>query len=263
MNQLLHYLYNCNKKKVWILYLGFITVSFILFSYMVGSSKRILPVKQETTLILFTVLIVMAVFSIFLLTISSFKKMINNSMIRYTAIPAKKYLYANIVFCTLMLILLAVISLIFLELFSWYLSEFLKVEDIEKPIGNLHSYGLAHHFFSIFLWIVELTSLLTSIIFISVIIKIFNVKHGMRKILFLVFFVIFAVIYGMLMDFVAKIGSSILSIKYVGLMNKEGYFDTSFYPGDGLNIFSLCFEGLLIFLLVSMTAYIIDKKLEV
>ncbi|WP_459500971.1 ABC transporter permease [Bacillus sp. C1] len=263
MNQLLGYVYKCNKKKLCVLYVSFITVSLTLFFYMSGSAKRTFSMKQETTLILFTILIIMAIFSIFLLTISSFKKIINNSMIRYTAISAKKYLYANIIFFLLMLVVLAIMSLVFLELFSSYISEVLKAGDIEGPIKNLHSYGLAHYFFSIFLWAVDLTCLLTLVLLINVIIKWFNVKPGIGKILFFVFFVVFAMIYGELIDLVGKIGSSILSIRYVELMNSEGYFETSFYPGDGLNIFSLCFEGLLTFVLILLIAYIIDKKLEI
>ncbi|MFJ8527250.1 ABC transporter permease [Bacillus sp. NPDC094106] len=263
MRQLLHYLYNCNKKKIWVLYTGFITVSLILFFYMTGSSKRTLLDKQETTLILFTLLIAITTFSLFLLTMSSFRKITVNSIIRYTAISAKRYLYANVIFFILMFSLIFVTSIIFLYFFSFYISEVQKVGLIQQLIKNLYSYGMIHHFFSMFLWLVDLVNLLVMLIFISVIIKAFRVKPGIGKILFVFAFLVSAGIYGFSLDIVEKMGNSIIFIKYAGVTNERGYFDTSFYPYDGLNVFSLCYECLLTFVLVSITSYIIDKKLEV
>ena len=118
MSQLLHYLYNCNKKKIWIIYVGFITISLILLFNFMGSAKRMTPMKQNVILVLFIILFTVTVFSIGLIAVSSFRRMLKNSMIRYTAIPAKKYIYANLLFFTIMVILLSLIALGFVHFFS-------------------------------------------------------------------------------------------------------------------------------------------------
>ena len=77
MSQLLHYLYNCNKKKIWIIYVGFITISLILLFNFMGSAKRMTPMKQNVILVLFIILFTVTVFSIGLIAVSSFRRMLS------------------------------------------------------------------------------------------------------------------------------------------------------------------------------------------
>ncbi len=56
MSSLLRYLYNCNKKKIWIIYFGFITISLILLFNMKGSSGIRGSNRQDITLIIFILL---------------------------------------------------------------------------------------------------------------------------------------------------------------------------------------------------------------
>ncbi|MEH6979844.1 ABC transporter permease, partial [Bacillus pseudomycoides] len=81
--------------------------------------------------------------------------------------------------------------------------------------------------------------------------------------LFIFFFVVFGGIQFFITNMLAKIDRYVFSVKNVGFIDKNGFFETSFYFNDGSNISYLSFSLLLIFLLVLITGRIIDKKLEV
>ena len=53
MSQLFHYLYNCNKRKIAIIYFGFITVSLILLFNMKGVSGVRISGRQDIIIIIF------------------------------------------------------------------------------------------------------------------------------------------------------------------------------------------------------------------
>ncbi|MDM5153985.1 ABC transporter permease [Bacillus sp. DX1.1] len=262
MSQLLRYLYNCNRKKIWVIYFGFITISLILLFNMKGSSRTMIPNRQEIILIIFIILFCITVFSIFLLALSSFRNMLKGSMIRYTAIPSEKYIYANLLFFIIMFILLSLISIAFLHFLSLNIYEKKTSGEIQQAINSLYNYGLFHHLFSIFLWLVDLINTLVSLYFLIVFIKLFNIKPSLSKVLFIFFFFIFSGIQLAVTNILEKIDRYIFSVKDAGFINKNGFFETSFYFSDTSNITYLCFSLLLTFLLVLMTSHIIDKKLE-
>ncbi|MGG2093037.1 ABC transporter permease [Bacillus sp. S13(2024)] len=263
MNQLLHYLYNCNKKKIWIIYTGFITISLILLFNFMGSFKHMTPIKQNIILVLFILLFTITVFSIGLIAVSSFRRMLKNSMIRYTAVPSKKYLYANLLFFTLMFILLSLIGLGFVHFFSLNIYEKNTNGEIQRAMHHLYNYGIFHHFFSIFLWIIDLTSLLASIYFIIAVIKLFNVNSLLSKVLFIFFFFLFGGIQLFTTTLLEKIDRYVFYTKNVGFIDKNGFFETSFYVNEGASISYVCFILLSTFLFIFITSYIIDKKLEI
>lgn len=98
--------------------------------------------------------------------------------------------------------------------------------------------------------------------FLIVFIKLFNIKPSLSKVLFIFFFFIFSGIQLAVTNILEKIDRYIFSVKDAGFINKNGFFETSFYFSDTSNITYLCFSLLLTFLLVLMTSHIIDKKLE-
>ncbi|MCM3734758.1 ABC transporter permease [Bacillus cytotoxicus] len=263
MNPLLHYLYNCNKKKIWMIYLGFITISLILLFNFMGSAKHMTPMKQNVILVLFILLFTITVFSIGLIAVSSFRKMLKNSMIRYTAIPAKNYIYANLLFFTLLVILLSLIGLGFVHFFSLDIYGKNTNGEMQRAMQYFYKFGLLHHFFSIFLWIIDLTSILTSIYLIITIIKLFNVNSVLSKILFIFFFVFLGGIQFFITILLEKVDRYIFSTKHIGFIDKNGFFETSFYMNEGASISYVCFTLLSTFLFIFIASYIIDKKLEV
>ncbi|MEH7649533.1 ABC transporter permease, partial [Bacillus toyonensis] len=52
MSQLFRYLFNCNKKKIAIIYFGFITISLILFFNMKGISGVRISGRQDIIIII-------------------------------------------------------------------------------------------------------------------------------------------------------------------------------------------------------------------
>ncbi|PEK69230.1 ABC transporter permease [Bacillus pseudomycoides] len=263
MSSLLRYLYNCNKKKVWIIYFGFITISLILLFNMKGASGIRVSNRQDIALIIFIFLFCMTAFSIFLLAISSFRKIVRGSMIQYVAITSKKYIYANLLFFIIMFTLLSLIGIAFLHLLSINIYENKANGGVQQAINRLYNYGLLHHLFSIFLWIIDLVSTLVSLYFIIIVVKLFNVKSSLNKMLFIIFFVVFGGIQFVITNMLDKINIYVFSIKNVGVIDKNGFFETSFYFNDASNISYLIFSLLLTFLLMVITSHIIDKKLEV
>lgn len=263
MNPLLHYLYNCNKKKIWAIYVGFITISLILLFNFMGSAKHMTPTKQDIILVLFILLFSITVFSISLIVILSFRRMLKNSMIRYTAIPTKKYICANLLFFTIMFILLSVIALGFVHFFSLDIYGKNTNGEFQRAIQYFYKFGLLHHFFSIFLLIIDLTNFLASVYFIIVIIKLFKVNSVLNKVLFFFFFVILGWAQFSITEFLQKIDKHAFYTKSIRLMDKNGFFETSFYFNEGSSISYVCFTLLSTVLFIFITSYVIDKKLEV
>ncbi|PCN46130.1 ABC transporter permease [Brevibacillus laterosporus] len=168
MNPLFRYLFMCNRKKIAVLYFGFITISLLL---------SFLKVKDTT-------LLCIAAFSILLIALSSFNKTINNSMIRYTDISAQRNIYANLFFFTSMFIFLLVIGLIFLN----------------------YDHGIFQHVLAVFLWGTDFMSILVTCYFIIVITKLIPIKSLMSKIIsFIIFFAIFLIIQKYLMDVLSNV----------------------------------------------------------
>ncbi|WP_020061876.1 hypothetical protein [Bacillus sp. 123MFChir2] len=263
MNQLLHYLYNCNKKKIWIIYVGFITLSLILLFNFMGSSKHMTPTKQNVILVLFILLFSITVFSISLIAALSFRRMLKNSMIRYTAIPAKKYICANLLFFTIMIVLLSLIALGFVHFFSLDIYGKNKNGEIQQALQYFYKFGLFHHFFSIFLWIIDLTSCLASIYIIIAVIKLFNVNSLLSKVLFIFFFLLLAGIQFFITTLLEKVNRYVFFTKNIKFIDKNGFFETSFYVNEGASISYICFTLLSTVLFIFITSYIIDKKLEI
>ena len=263
MNQLLHYLYNCNKKKVWIIYVGFITISLILLFNFMGSAKHMTPMKQNVILVLFIFLFTITVFSIGLIAVSSFRRMLKNSMIRYTAIPAKKYIYANLLFFTIMVVLLSLIALGFVHFFSLDIYGKNTNGEIQRAMQYFYKFGLLHHFFSIFLWIIDLTNFLVSIYIVIVIIKLFNVNSLLSKVLFIFFFLLLGGIQFFIITLLEKVDRYVFSTQHIRCIDKNGFFETSFYMNEGASISYVCFTLLATFFFIFIASYIVDKKLEV
>ncbi|EEL51535.1 ABC transporter permease protein [Bacillus cereus Rock3-44] len=184
-------------------------------------------------------------------------------MIRYAAISSRKYIYAHLLLFVIMFTLLSVIGIIFLHLLSINIYENKANGEVQQAINSLYNYGLFHHLFSIFLWNIDLVNTLVSLYFIIVVVKLFNLKSSLKKMLFIIFFVVFGGIQFVITNMLDKINGYIFSIKNVGVIDKNGFFETSFYFSDASNISYLIFSLLSIFLLVVITSHIIDKKLEV
>ncbi|HEK9100317.1 TPA: ABC transporter permease [Bacillus pseudomycoides] len=263
MSQTLRYLYNCNKKKIWLIYFGFITISLILLFNIKGCTGERLSIRQDIALIVFTLLFCIVTFSIFLLAISSFRRVVRGAMIRYVAIPSRKYIYAHLLLFVIMFTLLSVIGIIFLHLLSINIYENKANGELKQAINSLYNYGFLHHLFSIFLWNIDLVSTLVSLYFLIIVVKLFNLKSALNKMLFIILFIVFGGVQFVITNMLDKINGYIFSIKNVGVIDKNGFFKTSFYFSDASNISYLIFSVLSIFLLVVITSYIIDKKLEV
>ncbi|MBY0596401.1 hypothetical protein [Bacillus bingmayongensis] len=264
MNPLFRYLFKCNRKKIAVFYFGFITISLLLLFNMIGLSWVTDALTKDITLGIFILIIGSTAFLLLLMALPSFNKMLKNSMIRYTAISAPKYIYANLLFFTLMFILLLVIGLIFLYYFSQSAYEGKGMGDFQQEFHKLYEYGIVHHVLAVFLWGIDFISILVSCYFIMVITKLIPIKSSMSKmIVFIIFFAIFSTIQTLVMDILSKLEKYVITIKSTGFIDRNGFIDTSLYPSEGFTILDLCFTCLFIIVLVAITGRIIDKKLEI
>ncbi|PGH87441.1 ABC transporter permease [Bacillus thuringiensis] len=276
MNPLFLYLYKCNRKKIAVFYSGFIIISLLLLFSTIGLSRVLPPFLKDLVLLIYLIIIGIAAFLLLLIALPSFNKILKNSMIRYTAIPTQKYIYTNLLFFTLMFIILLGIGLIF----SYYFSQSLydgKVigynpslyggevtGEFRQEYHKLYSYGIFQHIFAFLLWGIDFMSILISCYFIIAIIRLFPVKSWMSKIiLFIIFVAIFSTIQTIVMNVLSKLEKYAVTIKSSGFIDKNDFFDTSFYPIEDFTILGLCFTCLLIIVLVAITGRIINKKLEI
>ncbi|MBJ8006049.1 ABC transporter permease [Bacillus cereus] len=263
MSQLFRYLFNCNKKKIAIIYFGFITISLILFFNMKGISGVRISGKQDIIIIIFLIVLSVSGFSLLLTGISSFRKMLKSSMIRYTAISSQKYICANILFFALLFIILLGIGIIFLYYFSLPIYKGKTDLGVQQAIHSLYDYGILHHILSIFLWGLDFMNMLASVYFLIVIIKLFNVKSSVSKVAFMVLFIVMSAFYGGITYVFQQIEQYVFAINNIGFVDQHGYLNTSFYSGEGITVLNLCFNILLLAVLIVVTGRIIDKKLEV
>ncbi|MCC2327087.1 ABC transporter permease [Bacillus wiedmannii] len=264
MNPLFRYLFNCNRKKIAVFYFGFITISLLLLFNMMGLSKVTNQLTKDITLGIFISIIGGTAFLLILIALPSFNKMLKNTMIRYTAISGKKYIYANLFFFTLMFILLLVIGLIFLYYFSQSTYGGNVVGGYQQDFHKLYAYGILHHILSVFLWGIDFMSILISCYFIMVITRLIPIKSSMSKmVISIIFFALFLTIQTLVLDVLSKLEKYVITIKSTGFIDKNGFIDTSLYPSEGFTILDVCFTCLFIIALTAITGRIIDKKLEI
>ncbi|QEL82799.1 ABC transporter permease (plasmid) [Bacillus sp. JAS24-2] len=276
MNPLFIYFYRCNRKKIAVFYSGFIIISLLLLFSTIGLSGVLSPFIKDLVLLIYLIIIGVAAFSLLFIALPSFNKTLKNSMIRYTAIPTHIYIYMHLFFFTLMFIILLGIGLIFSYYFSqsFYDGKVIGYDpslyggeiigEFRQEFRKLYSYGIFQHIFAFILWGIDFMSVLISCYFITAIIKLFPVKSSMNKIiLFVIFVAIFSTIQIIVMNVLSKLEKYAVTIKSSGFMDKNDFFDTSFYPIEDFTIFGLCFTYLLIIALVTITGRIIDKKLEI
>ncbi|HEB2441882.1 ABC transporter permease [Bacillus thuringiensis] len=264
MNPLFRYLFNCNRKKIVVFYFGFIIISLLLLFNMMGLLKLTNQLTKDITLGIFISIIGSIAFLLILIALPSFNKMLKNTMIRYTAISGKKYIYANLFFFTLMFILLLVIGLIFLYYFSQSTYGGKVVGGYQQEFHELYAYGFLHHILSVLLWGIDFMSILISCYFIMVITKLIPIKSSMSKmVLSVIFFALFLTIQTFVLDVLSKLEKYVITIKSIGFIDKNGFIDTSLYPSEGFTILDVCFTCIFIIVLAAITGRIIDKKLEI
>ncbi|WP_306008559.1 ABC transporter permease [Bacillus sp. MMSF_3353] len=264
MNSLFRYLFNCNRKKIAVFYFGFITISLLLLFNMMGLSKVTNQLTKDITLGIFISIIGSTAFLLILIALPSFNKMLKNTMIRYTAISGKKYIYANLFFFTLMFILFLVIGLIFLYYFSQSTYGGKVVGGYQQEFHELYAYGFLHHILSVLLWGIDFMSILISCYFIMVITKLIPIKSSKSKmVLSVIFFALFLTIQTVVLDLLSKLEKYVIPIKSTEFIDKNGFIDTSLYPSEGFTILDVCFTCLFIIVLAAITGRIIDKKLEI
>ncbi|MBU5220623.1 ABC transporter permease [Bacillus albus] len=264
MNPLFRYLFNCNRKKIAVFYFGFITISLLLLFNMMGISKVTNQLTKDITLGIFISIIGSTAFLLILIALPSFNKMLKNTMIRYTAISGKKYIYANLFFFTLMFILLLVIGLIFLYYFSQSTYGGKVGGGYQQEFHELYAYGFIHHILSVLLWGIDFMSILISCYFIMVITKLIPIKSSKGKmVLSVIFFALFLTIQTFVLDLLSKLEKYVIPIKSTGFIDKNGFIDTSLYPSEGFTILDVCFTCLFIIVLAAITGRMIDKKLEI
>lgn len=264
MNPLFRYLFNCNRKKIAVFYFGFITISLLLLFNMMGLSEVTNQLTKDITLGIFISIIGSTAFLLILIALPSFNKMLKNTMIRYTAISGKKYIYANLFFFTLMFILFLVIGLIFLYYFSQSTYGGKVVGGYQQEFHELYAYGFLQHILSVLLWGIDFMSILISCYFIMVITKLIPIKSSKSKmVLSVIFFALFLTIQTVVLDLLSKLEKYVITIKSTEFIDKNGFIDTSLYPSEGFTILDVCFTCLFIIVLAAITGRIIDKKLEI
>ena len=189
MSQLFRYLYNCNKRKIAIIYFGFITVSFILLFNMKGVSGVRISGRQDIIIIIFFIVLGINGFAILLTGISSFRKMLKTLCYVILLFQQKVYMCKYFILCTTLYDFTRNRNHFSILFFFKYLQWKTNL-GIQQAIHSLYNYGILHHILSIFLWGLDFLNMLVSIYFIIVIVKLFNVKSSMNKVACLVLFVI-------------------------------------------------------------------------
>ncbi|MBE7118715.1 ABC transporter permease [Bacillus cereus] len=264
MKASLTYMYNANKKQIFILLLSYIFIVAVAFVSMGNYLKQESGEVRQMIIIalVFLVYIIFAVL-IFLQAISAFGKMTESTLFRLTPISGKKIVLAILSYAAISLIVFEVIGTIFLysismkvikgtELYGMLFTESTLTLDILKT------------FFSSVLYVFNLSSILLFLLFIVASVKMFSLKKKKMEytivfFLFLLVTKVISVIYGMLGG-LAPTSSFITKLVHI---DESSDVNVLLYPEKLMNLYSICFFIGIFILLVYITGRIIDKKLEV
>ncbi|KAA0767014.1 ABC transporter permease [Bacillus sp. AR2-1] len=264
MKASLIYMYNANKKQIFISLLSFIFIVAVAFVSM-GNYIKQESGEVRQMIIIALVFLVYMIFAavVFLQAISAFGKMTENTLFRLTPISGKKIVLAILSYAAISLMCFEVIGTIFVysismkvikgtELYGMLFTESTIELDIVKQV------------FSSVLYVFNLSSILLVLLFIVSGVKVFSLKK--KKMEYVIIFFLFLLVtkaINMIYEMLGRLAPTSTFIRKLVYIDESVDINLILYPESLMNLYSIAFSIGIFVLLVYITGRIIDKKLEV
>ncbi|OSX96058.1 hypothetical protein S3E15_02536 [Bacillus mycoides] len=264
MKASLIYMYNANKKQIFISLLSFIFIVAVAFVSMGNYIKQESGEVRQMIIIalVFLVYMIFAVL-VFLQAISAFRKMTESTLFRLTPVSAKKIVLAILSYAVISLMCFEVIGTMFVYSIS------MKVIKGTELYGMLFTEStieldIVKQLFSSVLYVFNLSSILLVLLFTVSSVKVFSLKKKKMEyvIIFFLFLLVTKVI-NMIYEMLGRLAPTSTFIRKLVCIDESMDINLILYPESLMNLYSIAFSIGIFVLLVYITGRIIDKKLEV
>ncbi|HFK1456269.1 TPA: ABC transporter permease [Bacillus cereus] len=264
MKASLIYMYNANKKQIFISLLSFIFIVAVAFVSMGNYIKQESgEVRQMITIALvFLVYLIFAVL-VFLQAMSAFGKMTESKLFRLTPISGKKIVLAILSYAAISLMCFELIGAMFFYGISMKVIKGTELHELLFTESTL-TLDMVKQLFSSVLYVFNLSSILLVLLFIVAGVKIFSLKKKKMKyvIIFFLFLLVTKVI-NLIYEMLGRLAPIPNFIKKIVYIDETMDMNLILYPENFINLYSIAFSIGIFVLLVYITGRIIDKKLEV
>ncbi|WP_342718667.1 ABC transporter permease [Bacillus paramycoides] len=264
MKASLIYMYNANKKQIFISLLSFIFIVAVAFVSMGNYIKQESgEVRQMITIALvFLVYLIFAVL-VFLQAMSAFGKMTESKLFRLTPISGKKIVLAILSYAAISFMCFEVIGTMFVYSISMKVIKGTELYEMLFTESTIEL-DIVKQLFSSVLYVFNLSSILLVLLFTVAGVKVFSLKKKKMEyvIIFFLFLLVTKVI-NLIYEMLGRLAPTPTFIKKSVYIDESVDINLILYPESLMNLYSIAFSISIFVLLVYITGRIIDKKLEV
>ncbi|MED2040517.1 ABC transporter permease [Bacillus wiedmannii] len=264
MKASLIYMYNANKKQIFISLLSFIFIAAVAFVSMGNYIKQESGEVRQMIIValVFLVYIIFAVL-VFLQAMSAFGKMTESTLFRLTPISGKKIVLAILSYAAISLMCFEVIGTMFFYSISMKVIKGTELYGLLFTESTL-TLDIVKQLFSSVLYVFNLSSVLLVLLFTVAGVKVFSLKKKKMEyvIIFFLFLLVTKVI-NMIYEMLGGLAPTPAFITKLVYIDDSSEANVLLYPEKLMNLYSLSFSIGIFILLVYITGRIIDKKLEV
>lgn len=256
---LLRYMWNDNKRKYIVSFLIFILIIGILFAQMNMKLTSVTSTKQLVLFMSIFTLYICGIIISFIQVISIFPKLLRNSLVRLSTISGKQLVMGMIFLLTAVMFIWDVIGT---SIFYISLQFAIPSSELFTNLRELADITITDHVLSSVIEMIKIQSIMIQILFLIVVMKIFTRKKKIQVMLIIVSFLILNTVLKGIYVALGKLTPSSTFIKKIIYSSGDG-LDIGMYAGSNINIYNMGFACLVCIVGIYLTAYIIDKKLEV
>ncbi|ABS21405.1 hypothetical protein ACRS6Y_02435 [Bacillus cytotoxicus] len=258
MSGLLHYMWNCNRKRFII---SFCILIFIMAILCVQMNVQLSGTSDKKQLELFFVIVILYIFSLFLSfiqTVATFSKLLKNPLIRLSGVSGWKIVWGIVLFLFAVMIVWEVVADCLLYILgilaipgSTLFQLLTEIKDMTRMEWLLNS----------LIEMLKVESIMVQILFLIVLMK-WLIKKRKLQFLFIIvsFFILNAIFKGIYVG-LGKVTTAYEFTKKVMYLSGEG-LEIGMYAGTTINIYNVSFACIISVACMYATAYIIDNKLE-
>ncbi|HDR7792303.1 TPA: ABC transporter permease [Bacillus luti] len=260
MKSVLSYLWNVNKKKYIVTFLIFALIEAVLFSQMIVKKSDTAVLKQEAIFAFIMCIFLFYVLYMFLQTMKSYSRLLTNPMLRVTAIPGKHYVFSMLIFSFIaMAIWYGVCGILF---YVSYVLAF-PMTSVYVEAKEVVQVGVINNFIYAISDLLELLFVVLQILLVVTLVKLLTKKKKAQNVLIVIIFLVMNIAITLVTTLLGTLAPAFQVLRKVEYRSESKTLFLDIFQENGFNIFNISFMVICSVLIIYVTAYIIDKKLEV
>ncbi|EMA6342127.1 hypothetical protein ACO11K_000390 [Bacillus cytotoxicus] len=259
MSGLLHYMWNCNRKRFIISFFIFIFVMAILCAQMNVQLSGTSDKKQMELFFIIVMLYIFGMLLSFIQTVATFSKLLKNPLIRLSGVSGGKIVWGMVLFLFAVMIAWEVVADCLL-----YILEILAIpgSTLFQLLNEVKDMTRMEWFLNSFIEMLKIESIMVQILFLIVLMKWLIKKRKLQFFFIIVSFLILNAIFKGMYAGLGKVTTTYEFTKKVIYLSGEG-LEMGMYTGTTINIYNISFACMISLVCMYATVYIINNKLEV